>query len=949
MNEPLRLNQTQTPQSGHPDRRAALKLFFTGAALALTSCGRPAEEIVPYVELPPGETPGVPMRFASALPLNGYGRGVIVTSVEGRPIKIDGNPRHPASLGATDVFAEATVLSLYDPDRAQAPFSSGRIQSWSAFEAALLPRVDRARARQGQGLALLTGRVTSPTLIAQIEALLKALPQAKWYRFESLDDDAARSGALLAFGQPATILPRFSDARVLLTLDADPLGPGAQQVRFARDITTARQSRIPEQSLRIYTVEADWTLTGALADHRLALRPELVRSVAVQVARALGGSLPESAGSPDAKRFAKIVAADLIARRGAALVIAGPRQAADVHALCHWINNRLAAPADFIAPVDPHSAGSTNSLKNFVEDVENGEMETLLILGANPVYDAPGDLALADVLGRVPFSAQLSGYRDETAERCTWHLPATHVLETWSDIRAFDGTASIIQPLIRPLYDSRSPHQLLEFASGGATNRPSFDLVQAYWQKAFNQSSGFDDWWRQSLQDGIIADSAAAKISPPSPQLPQIAPATNDDTFTLTFTPDPSVFDGSFANNAWLQECPKPFTKQVWGNALHLAESNAQTLGLVDGDIVRLTAGRLVLNAPVLVRPGQAAGTIGATVGYGRSAAGSLGNKIGFDINRLRQSGSPWATSKVGISKTGDRQNLLLTQHFFQLEGEAKDLQPRFSLADLAKTDLGLSKPGANPPTLYPPHDYDTYEWAMVIDNASCIGCNACVVACQAENNVPIVGPDEIAVGRDMHWLRIDDYLIDGKPGFSPVPCMHCEHAPCEPVCPVAASVHDSEGLNLQVYNRCVGTRFCQSNCPYKVRRFNFFGYADGQEYKSFGDDIVKAVFNPDVTVRGRGVMEKCTYCVQRISRARRTAEKEHRTIREGEVVTACQSACPTRAITFGDLADPNSRVNALRAEPQAYALLGNLGTRPRTTYLARLQNPNSEFGTSPS
>ncbi len=938
---------TRQPQSAL-DRRAALKLFVSGAALALASCGRPAEQIVPYVEIPRGETPGVPMRFASALPLSGYGRGVIVTAVEGRPIKIDGNPRHPASLGSTDVFAEATVLSLYDPDRSQAPFSSGRVQDWSVFEAALQPRLDKARSRQGEGLALLTGRITSPTLVAQIDALTKALPQAKWYRYEPNEDDAIRNGAILAFNKPAAMLPRFADARVLLALDADPLGPGPTQIRFARDITAARRSPVPEQSLRIYAVEPDWTLTGALADHRLALRPELIRNVAIEIARALGASVPQLQGPPEAEQFAKAAAADLTARQGGGLVLAGPRQPAEVHALCHWINNELNAPVDFIAPVDPLNVGSTESLKTFAADVRAGAIETLMILGANPAYDAPGDLGLGDAVAAVPFSAQSGLYRDETAARCTWHLPLTHVLESWSDIRAYDGTASVIQPLIRPLYDSRTPHQILGLLSDG-TGPTSYDTVRGYWQQASNPGSDFDDWWRQTLQDGVVADTAAAAIALSAPRLPQLAPATDGNTFTLTLALDASVFDGSVANNAWLQECPKPFTKQVWGNALYLAESDAQTLGVVDGDMVRLVAGKSVLEAPVLVRPGQAAHTVATTLGYGRTDAGSLGSDIGFDVYRLRPPDSPWAVANISITKIDGHQNLLLTQHFFDLEGEAKDLQPRFTLSDLTKPDLGLSKPGGNPATLYPPHDYDTYEWAMVIDTAACIGCNACVVACQAENNVPIVGPDQIAVGRDMHWLRIDDYVIDGKPGFSPVPCMHCEHAPCEPVCPVAASIHDSEGLNLQVYNRCVGTRFCQSNCPYKVRRFNFFGYADGEEYKSFGDDIVKAVFNPDVTVRGRGVMEKCTYCVQRISGARRAAEKEHRKIREGEVVTACQAACPTRAIAFGDLSDAKSRVNALRGEPQAYALLGDLGTRPRTTYLARLENPNPDFGKAQS
>ncbi|MFZ3309259.1 MAG: 4Fe-4S dicluster domain-containing protein [Xanthobacteraceae bacterium] len=950
MNKHLHSDQATRcqPPSSEVDRRAALKLFVSGAALALASCGRPAEQIVPYVEIPEAMTPGLPMRFASALPLAGYGRGVIVTSVEGRPIKIDGNPRHPASLGSTDVFAEATVLSLYDPDRSQAPYSSGRVQDWSAFEAALQPRLDKARARQGAGLALLTGRITSPTLTAQIDALIKALPHAKWYRYEPSEDDAVRNGAILAFNQPATMLPRFADARVVLALDADPLGIGPEQIRFARDIIGARQTNVPDQSLRIYAVEPAWTLTGALADHRLALRPELVRNVAIEIARSLGASVPQLKGPPEAEQFAKAAAADLTARQGGGLVLAGPRQPAEVHALCHWINNELSAPVDFIAPVDTLNIGAIASLKSFVADVRAGAIETLMIVGANPLYDAPGDLGVADAIGAVPFSAQLGLYRDETAAHCTWHLPLTHVLEGWSDIRAFDGTASIIQPLIRPLYDSRTAHQILALLSD-ATGPSSFDMVRSYWQKTGKHGGDFDDWWRQTLQGGVVAGSAAAKLSLSAPKIPQVPPLTDGESFTLALALDASLFDGSFANNAWLQECPKPFTKQVWGNVLQLAESDAQSLGVVDGDMVRLVAGKTVLEAPVLVRPGQASHTIATTLGYGRTAAGTLGSGIGFDVYQLRPSDSPWALSNVSVSKIDGHQNLLLTQHFFALEGEAKDLQPRFTLAELSKPDLGLSKPGGNPATLYSPHDYDTYEWAMVIDTAACIGCNACVVACQAENNVPIVGPDQIAEGRDMHWLRIDDYVIDGKPGFSPVPCMHCEHAPCEPVCPVAASVHDSEGLNLQVYNRCVGTRFCQSNCPYKVRRFNFFGYADGEEYKSFGDDIVKAVFNPDVTVRGRGVMEKCTYCVQRISRARRAAEKDHRKIHDGEVVTACQAACPTRAIAFGDLSDANSRVNALRGEPQAYALLGELGTRPRTTYLARLENPNPDFGKAQS
>ncbi len=635
---------------------------------------------------------------------------------------------------------------------------------------------------------------------------------------------------LQAFGRPLTAIPRFGDARVALLLDADPLGFGPEQIRFARDIIAARQSHAPERSLRLYAVEPSWTLSGALADHRLALPHHLIRNVALAIAGALGTAGPQAALPADLAQFTRSATADLLAQLGAAMVLAGPRQPPEVHALCHWINEQLDAPIDYIAPVDPVAMGHAESLRNLAGDIHAGRIETLIVIGANPAYDTPGELGLADAIGAVPFSAHLGLYQDETAARCTWHLPLSHPLESWSDIRAFDGTASIVQPLIRPLYDSRTAHEILAML-GGAVAPSAFDLVREQWRATRNGASDFDAWWRQSLQDGVIADSASAKISAPSPALPQLAAATAKSGFSLALAPDPSVFDGSMANNAWLQECPKPFTKQVWGNVLHVSEADARNLGVVDGDVVRLTDDKLVVEAPVLVQPGQAVRTISTTLGYGRTHAGGIGNGVGFDIYRLRHADTPWIIENVTISRTGRKQDLLRTQHFFKLDGEDEDLQPRFNLADLAKGDLGLSRPGANPPTLYPPHAYDTYKWAMVIDTAACIGCNACVIACQAENNVPIVGPDEIAVGRDMHWLRIDDYVVDGRPGFSPVPCMHCEHAPCEPVCPVAASVHDGEGLNVQVYNRCVGTRFCQSNCPYKVRRFNFFGYADGEEY----------------------------------------------------------------------------------------------------------------------
>jgi molybdopterin-containing oxidoreductase family iron-sulfur binding subunit len=570
-------------------------------------------------------------------------------------------------------------------------------------------------------------------------------------------------------------------------------------------------------------------------------------------------------------------------------------------------------------------------------------VETLVIIGANPAYDGPGDLRLGDLIAATPFSAHLGLYADETAMRCQWRLPMSHSLESWSDLRAFEGTESIVQPLIRPLYDSRTAHELLAIMLG-EVSPSSHEIVLSHW-RAHSGSNDFAAWWREVLHDGVVPDTAARPLAPPAAALPQIPPASEANGFTLTLAPSPSVWDGSFANNAWLQECPQPLTTQVWGNALHVSQADARRLGLGDGDLVQLEAGGVAIDAPVLVRAGQPENVVSASLGYGRRSAGAIGNRIGFDVSGLRTLDNPWLRTGVRLTKTGARQNLLLVQKHFELEGEATELQPRLLIAELAAGRRPGVQPDQRLATLYPPYPYDSYAWGMVVDNAACTGCNACVVACQAENNVPVVGPDQIAVGRDMHWLRVDTYVVNGRPGFSPVPCMHCEHAPCEPVCPVAASIHDGEGLNVQVYNRCIGTRFCQSNCPYKVRRFNFFGYADGQEFANLGAEPVKAVFNPDVSVRARGVMEKCTYCVQRISRARRAAEKENRRIRDGEVVTACQAACPTHAISFGDLNDPGSGINKLRKEPRLYELLGNLGTRPRTTYLAHVRNPSPELG----
>ncbi|HZL32032.1 MAG TPA: 4Fe-4S dicluster domain-containing protein [Pseudolabrys sp.] len=919
------------------NRRAALKLLGGGLALSLTSCGKPAEEIVPYVDQPERVVPGVPLRFATTLDLSGYGRGAIVTSVEGRPIKIEGNPRHPASLGATDVFAEADVLGLYDPDRSKAVRGKANVESWEAFADALRAQMDKERARGGAGLRVVSGRVTSPTLARQRAGLLKEFPQARWISYEPVADTNEREGARLAFGRPLVALPRLKDASAVVAFDSDFLGPGPAQIVNARGFAQARSAASgAEQFLRLYAIESSTTATGANADHRLTSRPELIGNAVIAIAAYLAGETPPPLAG-HAARFVEAAAADLKARQGRALVLVGPSQPPEIHALAHWINSALSAPVDLIEPVDDIDP---NGLTSLAADIHSGAAETLIILDANPAYDTPPRLDLAAAIHKLPFSAHLSLHRNETAALCHWHLPLSHTLESWSDRRAIDGTASIVQPLIRPLYDTRTAHDVLAML-GGALTPSSYDIVRTTW--AAQGGGDFENWWRKTLHDGVIAGTRSAPVAT-KPQRITVAARTPTQTMVLKVAPDPSVWDGRYANNAWLQECPKPLSKEVWGNSIVLAPADAGHLDCKDGDIAEIEVGGQRVQGPARIDYGQADGVIAISLGYGRSRAGAIGNEIGFNVYPLRTAGNPWLIDNVMLRKAGPARPVPTTQHHFQIEGEVDELLPLVSLVELAK---GLDrKPFKDEPkpTFYPPYVYDTYAWAMVVDTAACIGCNACVVACQAENNVAVVGPEEIEAGRDMHWLRVDTYESGpgAMRGFQPVPCMQCEHAPCEPVCPVSASVHDSEGLNVQVYNRCVGTRFCQSNCPYKVRRFNWYGYNDGQEYKNLGAPSVTAQHNPNVTVRTRGVMEKCTYCVQRISAARRDAEKENRTIADGEVVTACQSACPTRAISFGNRNDPKAAVNKKRGETHHYELLGHLGTRPRTTYLARLTSPNT-------
>ena len=932
-----------SPTDSKLDRRQALKLLAAGMASGLAACSRPNEEIIPYVKMPERISPGEPIRFATALTLSGFARGVLVTSIDGRPIKIDGNPRHPASLGATDVFAEAAVLSLYDPDRSRTVLHGAAIASHEAFRKKLLEQLQKMKQRDGDGFRLLTGRITSPTLLRQIDELLQTFPKARWHAYDAIDDDSAAAGTMLAYARPLQIVPQLERARVVLALDADPLGHGPDQLRNARGFAARRQPSAGEFS-RLYSIEAGLTLTGAKADHRLALAPHSINEVVVAIAKAIGAPIREASLPDDVRQTVRHLSADLSDNPGKSIVLAGPTLSAEAHALVHWINARLAAPIDLIERIDRTAAGRrAGTLAELVLDLDAGLIEQLVMLGVNPAYDAPADLEFKSRAEKAEFRLHVGCYADETAGISSWHLPQAHPLEAWSDARSSDGTASIAQPAIRPLYGSRTDHEILALFTR-ESDISAYELVRETWRD--QAGPDFDGWWARALHDGFIAETGSAPLQLGIPKLPAVPdPPPNPSGMSIVLRSDPSAWDGSFANNAWLQECPKPLTKQVWGNALAVNPQDAQRLGLSSGDVVSISANSRKVDVPVLVEPGAAPGVASLTLGYGRRAAGAIGNGVGADAYGLRTASHPWTIPNVSIVNTGRRQEPLTTQNIVRAAEYTRELYPVSKLSELGH--LPPSATLETKPSLLPeraPLPNDGHAWAMVIDASLCIGCNACVVACQAENNIPVVGPEEVARGRDMHWLRVDVYdhgsPADPKLGFQPVPCMHCEHAPCEPVCPVAASVHDSEGLNVQVYNRCIGTRFCEANCPYKVRRFNFFGYADGEEYANLGFESYRAQKNPEVTVRARGVMEKCTYCVQRISGARRAAEREDRSIGTDEVKTACQNACPTNAIVFGDLHQKDSAVNRQKSDPRHYALLGHLGTRPRTTYLADIRNP---------
>jgi molybdopterin-containing oxidoreductase family iron-sulfur binding subunit len=1029
------------------ERRTFLKLMGASLALAgISGCVfQNPEKIVPNIKQPEDMVPGKALFYATASSLGGIATPLLARSNEGRPTKLEGNPDHPNSRNAdpndrgssaTDIFSQASILGLYDPDRSQIPLYREESRTWSTFVGEIRTALDEQRPKQGAGMRFLTETITSPTLAAQLKAILTEFPQAKWHQYEPVNNDNSRAGAMMAFGQPVNTIYDFSKADRILSLDADFLAAHPGTLKYARDFAARRRITEGKKEMnRLYVIETTPTTTGASADHQWSVKPSellpitkmlavlLAPTTAFQsgVAQPLLGkegpfasNPPNFEGSQPYPEWIEGIAKDCEQHKGASIVIAGREAPAQVHALAHAMNGALGNVGKTVFYTDPVEANSVDqrqSLQELLNDIDGGHVEFLTIIGGNPVFNTPADLKLDKdrMFKAAKLRIHLSQYRDETSELCHWHIPESHYLEAWGDTRAYDGTVTIVQPLIEPLYQSKSGHELLAVFSPQYDKKP-YDIIRDFWRAgqghgvvasqqsavgsrqpaenptpasggqpgpspASSPSSDFESWWRKCVHDGFIPNTALpAKTVALDSNEPAInftlLPSTTNTQFELVFRTDPTIYDGRFANNGWLQELPKPLSKLTWDNAALVSPNTAKQLGLEKiigkkgGDIyvdtLKITyQGRTFSDAvPTWITPGQPDGVITLHLGYGRKNAGRVGNEHGFNAYEIRTSDSPWTAIGVQVEKAGVQHQVAVTQLHFMLEDhnfskEDRDVMRSQTLEDYLKgTPAGDTE---NPPpddTLYHPGLFDyqnqgnglNYAWGMAIDLNNCVGCNACTIACQSENNIPIVGKEQVVRSREMHWIRVDTYFKGEDANnpeatnFMPVPCMQCENAPCEPVCPVHATVHSAEGLNDMVYNRCVGTKYCSNNCPYKVRRFNFFLYQD------WDTPTYQLMRNPDVSVRSRGVMEKCTYCVQRIQGAKIQSELEGRRVRDGEIVTACQAVCPTEAIVFGDINDPNSRVSKLKAEKRNYSLLADLNTKPRTTYLTALRNPNPEI-----
>ena len=973
-----------------PNRRQFLKLMGASLALAgLTGCRWPKETIVPYAKRPQGRLPGVPVSYATVYERSGVATGLLVTSYDGRPVKVEGNDQHPDSRGATDAIAQAAMLDLYDPDRSTSPAQRGSDglteTTWKRFFTQAGRDFATLRSTGGAGLFVLSQASSSATLAEVRERFRQAFPQARWFEYEPVSRDNERAGIARALGRPGRSLLRLDAARVVVSFDDDFLLTHPASLRYTRDFAAGRTAADGTMS-RLYVVESTLSLTGSNADHRYTERPALLERRLAQLCAALaclgvdfdglGEFLATAGGEPGSwPAYIDAIARDLKDHRGRCVVTVGPRLGPEAHALAVLLNRGLANVGKTVSYIDVPDAGRPahlDAIRQFAGRLGETPGATVVILGGNPAYDAPADLDLAGLLTKAN-AIHLSLYRNETSDVCRWHLPAAHPFEAWGDARAWDGTLAVVQPLIAPLHDGKTDIELLAWIADGKPTS-GYDLVRATFRRVLGEA-GFEGKWRQVLHDGLVRGSAAPAIEAPLVRgdwpglIEQLArePAPAGD-FELVFAPDNKLYDGRYANNGWLQELPDPITKLTWDNAALISTADASRLGLRRDDLVEITLGRRRLTLAVCPVPGHAPGAITLPLGYGRRAGGRVLEQTGFDTYTLRTTGGWHVARGAQVRVLRSTYRLATTQDHHAIASDVGETETAVRAAELVREgtldeyrqvpDFARHRAHALP--LVQPFDEHTFEgkprWAMAIDLARCTGCSACVVACQAENNVPVVGKEEVKNGREMHWLRVDRYFT-GDPAradsirvaHQPLTCQQCENAPCEQVCPASATMHDQEGLNVMVYNRCVGTRYCSNNCPYKVRRFNWFYNHHGPAHPRSGGRfdrtdltaIEQMAFNPEVTVRSRGVMEKCSFCVQRINAVKISARNERRPITDGEIVPACAQACPAGAIVFGDLNDENSAVRKAHQQPRAYAILEYLNVRPRNVYLAKLRNPS--------
>ena len=947
---------TATDMLDGSSRRTVLKLMAASFGLAgLTACRRPVEHILPAAKGIEDNSPGEPYFYTTVHSLGGHVTGLLVETHDGRPTKIEGNPDHPHSLGSATAHQQAAVLQVYDPDRSSKVLEGGKDSNWANFEAA----VKKLSLGDGSGLRFLSDGITSPSLNALRAQALQKFPKAKWVEYEPISRDLELAGANLAFGQPLYVHPHFDKAKVILSLDDDFLGLDSPSPFFTKLFSKRRHADSEEDLAnlnRLYVVESQFSITGANADHRLRMRGMEVEQFAIDLAAALGAmpalNVVNNAGGDKRAKFLAAVVKDLKAAGAEALVAAGPRQSAAVQALAALINQSLnSAAVTYTKPVIDKAGSGVEALKALAGEMSAGQVSTLVILGGNPVYTAPADLQFGAALAKVAASIHLGLEVDETAAAAKWHVPEAHFLEAWGDAAQSEGLASIQQPMIEPLYGGKTASEIVALIVGNKDLK-SHDIVKNFWMAQFPGDK--DEAWKKALNDGVVAASKTVESIKVTADAKKLAaalaamPKPDASNIEVGFYPSSAAWDGRFANNGWMQEAPDPITKLVWDNAAMISPATARAHNIAEGDVVSISRGNYKMEAAVMIQPGHADNAVSIALGYGREKCGRVGKDIGFNANLIRTSDAPWFAGGFSVSGTGKAHELVSTQERGTGDNqEGRPIVREATIEEFKKNPKVIEEKNEVPAleSIYPQIAYDKgYQWGMAIDLTACTGCNACVLACVAENNTPVVGKDQVRRGREMHWIRMDRYYVgdenDPQAVEQPLPCMQCENAPCENVCPVQATTHSPEGLNDMAYNRCVGTRYCANNCPFKVRHFNFLNFHKHEP------EVIGLVYNPDVTVRMRGVMEKCTYCVQRIEEARIKAKVDgRREIKEGEVKTACQQTCPADAIVFGNINDPNSKVSKMKKQERNYAMLAELDIRPRTTYLAKLRNPNPELG----